>query len=300
MTPKGGIRPHKRFSIKANRSEVLFVDYIAEHLNPHGRAGVIVPEGIIFQSQTAYKNLRKMLVEDYIWAVVSLPAGVFQPYSGVKTSILLMDKTLATKSDKIIFVKIDSDGFNLGAQRKAIDKNDLPKALKFIKDCHQGMMTGKEIKETDFAHVVEKTRIAESEDWSLSGGQYRKIDEIRLTDYELVNLKDVCELLGGFAFKSAELEDVKSQDSQLPVIKIGNLTKDGKLDLEKVQYFNYNKSLKKYLIEKDDVLIAMTGATVGKVAVSNQNNLLLNQRVGIIRVYEEKLDKKYLRALLLD
>jgi hypothetical protein len=59
MTPKGGIRPHKRFSIQANRSEVLFVDYIAEHLSTSGRAGVIVPEGIIFQSANAYKHFEK-------------------------------------------------------------------------------------------------------------------------------------------------------------------------------------------------------------------------------------------------
>ena len=95
MTPKGGIRPHTRFAVQANRSEVLFVDYIAEHLNPGGRAGVIVPEGIIFQSSNAYKALRKMLVEEnYLYAVISLPAGIFQPYSGVKTSVLLMDKEI--------------------------------------------------------------------------------------------------------------------------------------------------------------------------------------------------------------
>ncbi len=86
MSPKGGIKPHKRFSIQAKRSEVLFVDYMAEHLTPTGRAGIIVPEGIIFQSQTAYKDLRKMLVENSLVAVVSLPAGCFNPYSGVKTS----------------------------------------------------------------------------------------------------------------------------------------------------------------------------------------------------------------------
>ena len=63
MSPKGGIKPHRRFSIQAKRSEVLFVDYMAEHLTPTGRAGIIVPEGIIFQSQTAYKELRKLLVE---------------------------------------------------------------------------------------------------------------------------------------------------------------------------------------------------------------------------------------------
>jgi type I restriction enzyme M protein len=129
MTPKGGIRPHKRFQIQANRAEVLFVDYIAEHLNVNGRAGIIVPEGIIFQSSGAYKGLRKMLIEDkYLWAVVSLPSGVFNPYSGVKTSILFLDKELAKKSDEILFVKVDNDGFDLGAQRRRIE-NDLPRAF---------------------------------------------------------------------------------------------------------------------------------------------------------------------------
>ena len=126
MSPKGGIRPHNRFSVQSKRSEVLFVDYMAEHLTPNGRAGIIVPEGIIFQSQNAYKKLRKLLVEDYLVAVVSLPAGVFQPYSGVKTSILILDKGLAKKAARIAFFKVENDGFDLGAQRRAIDKNDLP------------------------------------------------------------------------------------------------------------------------------------------------------------------------------
>lgn len=64
MSPKGGIRPHKRFSVQSNRSEVLFVDYIAEHLTPTGRAAIVVPEGVIFQSGNAYKSLRKMLIEE--------------------------------------------------------------------------------------------------------------------------------------------------------------------------------------------------------------------------------------------
>ncbi|MHB1305809.1 MAG: N-6 DNA methylase [Limisphaerales bacterium] len=126
MSPKGGIKPHKRFSIQAKRSEVLFVDYMAEHLTPTGRAGIIVPEGIIFQSQTAYKDLRKLLVENSLVAVVSLPAGCFNPYSGVKTSILILDKSLARQSDTIGFFKVENDGFGLGAQRRAIEKNDLP------------------------------------------------------------------------------------------------------------------------------------------------------------------------------
>src|SRR3989344_5573234 len=127
MSPTGGIRPHKRFSVQANRSEVLFVDYILEHLRPNGRAGIIVPEGIIFQSGNAYKQLRKMLVEDGLLAVVSLPAGVFNPYAGVKTSILFFDNSLAKKTDKILFVRILNDGFDLGAQRRP--RPDLPNDL---------------------------------------------------------------------------------------------------------------------------------------------------------------------------
>ena len=72
MSPKGGIRPHSKFMIEANRSEVLFSDYIMEHLKPGGRAGFIVPEGIIFQSGNAYKDLRSRLVNDYgLFAVIS-------------------------------------------------------------------------------------------------------------------------------------------------------------------------------------------------------------------------------------
>ena len=134
MTPKGGIKPHARFGVKSNRAEVLFVDYIAEHLTPTGRAGIIVPEGIIFQSANAYKSLRKMLVNEYLWAVVSLPAGVFQPYSGVKTSILFLDKVKAKNIDEIMFIEVKNDGYDLGAQRKPIDINDLPEALEKLKE----------------------------------------------------------------------------------------------------------------------------------------------------------------------
>jgi len=142
MSPKGGIKPHKRFSIQAKRSEVLFVDYIAEHLTPNGRAAIIVPEGIIFQSQTAYKALRKILVENSLVAVVSLPAGCFNPYSGVKTSILILDKSLAKRSDTIAFFKVENDGFGLGAQRRAIEKNDLPQVQAELETYLNGLRSG--------------------------------------------------------------------------------------------------------------------------------------------------------------
>ena len=195
MSPKGGIRPHNHFSVQSKRSEVLFVDYMAEHLTPNGRAGIIVPEGIIFQSQNAYKQLRKLLIEDYLVAVVSLPAGVFQPYSGVKTSILILDKVLAKKADRIAFFKVENDGFGLGAQRRVIDKNDLPQVQKEIGEYLGRLRAGEAVddfqpaltdrvaesraeytkSESTSTHglIAEKEKIAAGGDYNLSGERYR-------------------------------------------------------------------------------------------------------------------------------
>src|SRR5207302_989223 len=132
MTPKGGVSPHTKFRVSAKKSEVLFTDYIAEHLTPDGRGGVIVPNGIVATVQNAYTKLRRFLVEDSLVAVVSLPGGVFRPYSGVKTSILFLDKKLARKIDKIPFLKVTADGFDLGDQRRPIPQNDLPEAERVV------------------------------------------------------------------------------------------------------------------------------------------------------------------------
>lgn len=186
MSPKGGIRPHKKFTISSNRSEVLFVDYIAEHLNPNGKAGIIVPEGIIFQSGTAYKDLRKMLVENHLYAVVSLPAGVFNPYSGVKTSILLMDKEVAKNREEILFIKIDNDGYNLGAQRTAIKGSQLEDAIQiahdFTKNCS--------IQENPIVQLVPKIDIAKNGEFNLSGSRYLASTMLK-TDFETVKLEEV-------------------------------------------------------------------------------------------------------------
>lgn len=197
MSPKGGIRPHNRFSIKATRSEVLFVDYIAEHLHVGGRAGVIVPEGIIFQGQNAYKDLRRMLVTDYLWCVVSLPAGVFNPYSGVKTSILLLDKTLAKRTDEILFVKVQADGFDLGAQRRPAERNDLPEALKAIAGFRWQIANSKlqmENPPASIALAVSRQRILAAADVSLSGDRYRENGLPASTEWPMVRLGDVCEI----------------------------------------------------------------------------------------------------------
>ena len=177
MSPKGGIKPHNRFSVQSKRSEVLFVDYMAEHLTPQGRAGIIVPEGIIFQSQTAYTQLRKVLVEEYLVAVVSLPAGVFNPYSGVKTSILILDKSLARQAQTIGFFKIENDGFGLGAQRRESDKNDLPQTRSEIAEYLRRLRAREPVEDfhPTLGLIVPKEKVAANGDYNLSGERYRVV-----------------------------------------------------------------------------------------------------------------------------
>lgn len=190
MTPKGGIRPHKKFGVQANKAEVLFTDYIAEHLNSNGRAGIVVPNGIVATSQTAYKQLRKMLVQDSLISVISLPAGVFQPYSGVKTSVLILDKRLAKKSQNILFLKIENDGFDLGAQRREIDKNDLPVALQTLEAFKECLANDKAFEELpSLASLVEKEIVLGNKDVILSAERYFEA-KVSQTEFELVRLGD--------------------------------------------------------------------------------------------------------------
>ena len=223
MTPKGGIRPHKRFSIQANRSEVLFVDYIADHLNLNGKAGVIVPEGIIFNNQVAYKNLRKKLVESCLIAVVSLPQGIFIKPGGkgnVKTGVLIFDKELVKKTKDVLFVKISNDGFDLGAQRRVIDKNDLPLTLEIIKRYKSALKNGKDFKldknEKQIADVIAKEKIAESGNYNLTGERYKAVIELANQKWPIVELGEVCDIEKGTSITKAKVTAGK-----IPVIAGG-------------------------------------------------------------------------------
>ena len=308
MSPSGGIRPHKRFSVQANRSEVLFVDYIKEHLRPNGRAGIIVPEGIIFQSSGAYKQLRKMLVEDGLFAVVSLPAGVFNPYAGVKTSILFFDNSLAKKTDKILFVRVLNDGFDLGAQRRPVDRNDLVRpdnevdATKVLKGQKVAIETGiKNIwlqENSIFAYEITKEQIAKTGDYNLSAERYRlgNLGERKNEKWPVVELGEVCELGRGFAFKS---EDYVSKG--VLNFRVTNINKDGTLDLSDAKYLP-NKYLQDYSrceLKEGDFVIVMVGATTGKIGLITKDILpaLLNQNMWRFLPDESRLNKKYLYYL---
>ena len=197
MSPKGGIKPHNRFQVRSTRSEVLFVDYIAEHLAPGGRAAVIVPEGVIFQSQKAYVALRKTLVESRLAAVVSLPAGVFNPYSGVKTSILILDRAAAKACAHVAFFKVENDGFDLGAQRKPQKGSQLSQATAelsaWLRTARAG---GGADLQSPLGFSVPRTAIAESGDYNLIGERYRE-KKAKPSQFEYRALRVFCDLGAG-------------------------------------------------------------------------------------------------------
>ncbi len=244
MSPKGGIRPHKKFTISSNRSEVLFVDYIAEHLNPRGKAGIIVPEGIIFQSGKAYKELRKMLVENYLYGVVSLPAGVFNPYSGVKTSILLMDKEIAKQRDEILFIRIDNDGYNLGAQRTAVKGSQLEEAVKIA---HTFVATG-DFEETPMVHLVPKAEIARSGDYNLSGERY-KTQAVSKSNFDFVPIEELFQ-----SIRNGRNVEQFDELGKYRVTRIQTIS-NGIVDLEKTKWTN-DEVPEDYFMQEGDILLS--------------------------------------------
>jgi type I restriction enzyme M protein len=302
MTPKGGIRPHKKFAMQANRSEVLFVDYIMEHINPTtGRAAIIVPEGIIFQSATAYKALRKLLVDkNFLYGVISLPAGIFQPYSGVKTSILLLDKSLAKKTDKILFAKIENDGFALGSQRRELTTSDLPDAISFLKQYIIGLRNN-DYTGIDFENlplnsiVVEKSIIGKGEEYNLSSDRYNRIELKKHVNHELFMLQELVEMQTGSRDKGGALSE------GIPSIGGEQINSDGNIRFEKMKYISQSHfdNLNKGILKKNDVLLVKDGATTGKLGFYNGdfNNAAINEHVYLLRA-NEKINSKLLYYIL--
>lgn len=307
MSPKGGIKPHNKFSIQANRAEVLFVDYIMNHLKPKGRAGIIVPEGIIFQSGKAYKELRKNLVNDGLFAVVSLPAGVFNPYSGVKTSILFFDNEVAKKTKDLLFVKVTSDGYDLGAQRRKIEKDDLPDAGVILKGFREYVRTDQN-KETIESFVsgsgkgfiVSKEKIAETDDYNLSADRY-KVNEISNTKYPFVRLGEVVDYIRGVTFSKKD----QVYEETVGTIRVATTKAAQEHGLvEKDLYFIPKKIVKKddQILKSGDILISIANSLnlLGRTTYIEDRNagITFGAFMGLIRAKKEKIDPKYLFRIL--
>jgi type I restriction enzyme M protein len=125
---EGDVHPTLTQAVKTKKTELLFLALILRMLKKGGRSATIVPDGVLFGSSKAHVALRKMLVEsNQLEAVISLPSGVFKPYAGVSTAIVVFTK--GGKTDHVFFYDVDSDGFSLDDKRDPVKENDLPDAL---------------------------------------------------------------------------------------------------------------------------------------------------------------------------
>jgi type I restriction enzyme M protein len=125
---EGDVHPTLTQAVKTKKTELLFVALVMRMLKKGGRSATIVPDGVLFGSSKAHAALRALLVnENQLEAVISLPSGVFKPYAGVSTAILVFSK--GGKTDHVFFYDVDADGFSLDDKRDPVGENDLPDAV---------------------------------------------------------------------------------------------------------------------------------------------------------------------------
>jgi type I restriction enzyme M protein len=153
-------------NLNTRSTELLFVKWFMDHLSSTGRAGLIVPNGVLFGGTNAGVKVRELLINDYgLQAVINLPSGVFKPYSGVGTAIFILDRTKAKrkKDDFIWFYDLTADGFSLDDKRTEIQASDIPDIL--------AKWYGRE--EGENSYRVPIANILESKERTLSAGLYK-------------------------------------------------------------------------------------------------------------------------------
>lgn len=160
-------------SIKTKKTELLFVELILNMLKSGGRAAVIVPDGVLFGSSKAHKDLRKELVENNdLKGVISMPSGVFKPYAGVSTAILIFVKTNNVGgTKKVWFYDMEADGYSLNDNRNPIEENDIPDII----DCFKNLSDQEKNPRTGKSFMVDKDEIV-ANDYDLSINKYKEIE----------------------------------------------------------------------------------------------------------------------------
>ena len=185
-------------------TELLFIKYMIDCLLDDGRCGVIVPEGVLFGSTGAHKELRRQLIENHrVEAVLSLPGGVFQPYAGVKTSVLFFRKGGST--EKVLFLHADNDGYRLDANHDTpIEADDLPALVDAFRSREEGWQQwlARDLK-AEWPHKAWFATADEirTNDFNLSAGRYRPMSQIA------VEHRDPRELLDDLAAIEAEITE---------------------------------------------------------------------------------------------
>ena len=170
---------------KTKKTELLFLALFLRMLKVGGRCACIVPDGVLFGSSTAHKAIRKELIENHrLEAVISMPSGVFKPYAGVSTAILIFTKTGHGGTDKVWFYDMLSDGFSLDDKRSPVQENDIPDIIMRFKNREDEA----ERKRTDKSFFVPKREIVDNE-YDLSINKYKQ------TEYKAAEYPPTSEIL---------------------------------------------------------------------------------------------------------
>lgn len=156
------------------KTELLFLALFLRMLKKGGRCACIVPDGLLFGSSKAHKSIRKELVENHqLKAVISMPSGVFKPYAGVSTAVLVFTKTGAGGTENVWFYDMKADGFSLDDKRSEIADNDIPDIIHRF--CH--LEQEEERERTEQSFFVPKEEIAQN-DYDLSINKYKKVEYV--------------------------------------------------------------------------------------------------------------------------
>ena len=176
---------------KTKKTELLFLALFVRMLKMGGRCACIVPDGVLFGSSKAHKDIRKEIVENQrLEAVISMPSGVFKPYAGVSTTILIFTKTEHGGTDKVWFYDMQADGFSLDDKRAAVAENDIPDIIERFKN----LDGEKERKRTDKSFMVPKEEIAEN-NYDLSINKYKEVEYVAVeyppTSEIMANIREI-------------------------------------------------------------------------------------------------------------
>ena len=216
---------------KTTKTELLFIELIYNLLVTGGRAGVIVPDGVLFGSSNAHKDLRKLLLEKCsLDAVISMPSGVFKPYAGVSTAVLIFRKGGIT--DNVWFYDMQSDGFSLDDKRDKIDQNDLPDIIQKFPQIN-GKLS--EAKSQSIGRGGEKE--IETNSLPLNKGEIQRGSERKSKSF-FVTIQEIIDNnydLSINRYKEIEYDEIKHEKPQAILKKINQLEKEilkGISDLE--------------------------------------------------------------------
>lgn len=192
---------------KTKKTELLFLALFLRILRTGGRAASIVPDGVLFGSSNAHKAIRKEIIEKHkLEAIISMPSGVFKPYAGVSTSIMIFTKTGDGGTDKVWFYDMTADGFSLDDQRQPIKENDIPDIIKRFNN--RNSKEEQERARTEKSFFVPKEEIVEN-NYDLSINKYKEII-VEKKEYEdpKVILKRVIDMENELQQKLKELEEM--------------------------------------------------------------------------------------------